>query len=144
MADAMINAIPTVTMHFAGVTLNKPLKFVSLYIIFVLILLPSNRGTAEVLRDPTRPPNVHSIVRDKETEIVRRGPQLQAVIISENRRSAIISNRSVNMGDTIDGAQIIRINESEVVLKTGDRLQILKLYPNSSRRTIPSDRHATR
>lgn len=144
MADAMITAISTVTPRLAGMTLNNPRKFISLSFIFALLLLPSNRGTAEVLRDPTRPPSVHSIVRDKEIETARRGPQLQAVIISEHRRSAIISNRSVNIGDTIDGAQLIRINESEAILKTGDRLQILKLYPNSSRRTIPSERHATR
>lgn len=123
--------------------INDPRIRAALSLAFTLCLL-SPMAMAEILRDPTRPPNMRSIAPDKEIDIVRSGPQLQAVIISENRRSAIISNRSVNMGDSIGGAQLIIINESEVILRTGNRLQTLKLFPASSKRTIASDRQETR
>ncbi len=124
--------------------INNPRIRAVLSFSFALCLLPCHMAMAEVLRDPTRPPNMQSITPDKEIEMARSGPQLQAVIISENRRSAIISNRSFKMGDNIGGAQLIRINESEVVLRTGGRLKILKLFPSSSKRTIASDQQATR
>ena len=82
---------------------------------------------------------MRTVSSDKDIEIVQSGPQLQAVIISENRRSAIISNRSVTMGDSIGGAQLIKINESEVVLRSGEKLQTLKLFPRSAKRTTASD-----
>ena len=123
--------------------INNPRIRAALSFAFALCLL-SPMATAEVLRDPTRPPNMRSIAPDKEINMARSGPQLQAVIIAENRRSAIISNRSVNMGDSIGGAQLIKINASEVILRTGNRLQTLKLFPASSKRTIASDRQETR
>jgi len=133
MVDAMIKG-----------ALNNPRTSIALSFFCALCLLPCNMATAEVLRDPTRPPNMQSMAPDKEIEVTRSGPQLQAVIISEDRRSVIISNRSFKVGDNIGGAQLVRINESEVVLRTGDRLKTLKLFPSSSKRTIASDRQATR
>ena len=129
MADAMI---------------NNPRTHIALFFTLALYLLTCNMAIAEIFRDPTRPPNMQSIISDKETEVTKSGPRLQAIIISENRRSAIISNRSFNIGDNIGGAKIIRINESEVVLRTGDRLQTLKIFPASSKRAIASDRQTMR
>ena len=128
----------------ADVMINNPRTSIALSFTIALCLLPCHMAIAEIFRDPTRPPNMQSIAPDKETEMTRSGPQLQAIIISENRRSAIISNRSFNIGDSIGGSQLIRINESEVVLRTGDGLKALKLFPSSSKRTITGDRQATR
>lgn len=141
MADVMINKVYTVIKSVAR---NHPRTRASLSFVVALCLLPCHAANAEALRDPTRPPNMQSIASDTEIEVARSGPQLQAVIISENRRSAIISNRRFNMGDSIGGAQLITINESEVVLRTGDRLKTLKLFPSSSKRRTTGDRQATR
>ncbi len=134
----------SVVMASGGVLINKLQTRAFLCFCIVLTLLPCHMAKAEVFRDPTRPPNVRPAAPDKETGITPSGLQLQAIIISENRRSAIIGNRSVHMGDSIGGAKLISINESEVVLKTGEKLQILNLFPISSKRQPSSDRAVTR
>ena len=139
MADTMTHKNNKVSAIFTDVVQYQLRKGTLLSFIFALCLLPCHIATAEVLRDPTRPPTVRTVSSDKDIEIVQSGPQLQAVIISENRRSAIISNRSVTMGDSIGGAQLIKINESEVVLRSGEKLQTLKLFPRSAKRTTASD-----
>lgn len=128
----------------SGILIHKLQTRTFLYFCIASTLLPCHIAKAEVFRDPTRPPNVRPVAPDKETGITPSGLQLQAIIISENRRSAIIGNRSVHMGDSIGGAKLISINESEVVLKTGEKLQILNLFPISSKRQPSSDQAVTR
>lgn len=85
----------------------------------------------DTFRDPTRPPSIlFAPVGAAETG----GPVLQSVRISPGQRSAIISGEQVRLGDKFGGARVIKINETEVVLKSRDGLQTLKLFPDAEKR----------
>lgn len=85
-------------------------------------------GAAELLPDPTRPPENISPAPDSDAS-VPAAPILQSVLISAERRVAFINGRSVKVGDRFGEAKIVKITESEVVLSNGKDLQVLKLFP---------------
>ena len=122
-----------------------------LSVVFMLSIIPYHASADEMLRDPTRPPDALSSPRqiiqdkeDKQMEVVISSPRLQAVMISGNHRSAIISGRSVTVGEKIGHAQIIRINESEVVLKSGGESRTLRLFTHPSKQIKANNQHTAR
>jgi MSHA biogenesis protein MshK len=88
----------------------------------------------EVLHDPTRPPTV--LFAPQERETIDVGPVLQSVSLASGRRTAIISGQNVKTGSKIGEARVISINETEVVLKTGNSLQTLKLFPDVEKHSV--------
>lgn len=110
---------------------------------FAICLSPlSTAGAAEMLRDPTRPPAM-LYAPDGVAEI-ESGPVLQSVLISSGRRTAVISGQSVKVGDKVGDARVIRIKETEVVLKAGSSLQTLKLFPDVEKRTAVKTKRSKR
>lgn len=103
------------------------------------VLLFAVGAKAENLPDPTRPPA--SITRTEEPGGMDAGtaPILQSVLISGQRTSAVISGQTVKMGDRFGGATVVKIAESEVVLRSGNGLQVLKLFPGIDKQH-PSNR----
>lgn len=89
-------------------------------------------ASAQVLKDPTRPPASHGASgNDGATGAAPVSvPVLQSVLISPGRMVAIISGQTVKLGDQIGDARVIKITETEVVLRNGKDLQTLKLFPN--------------
>jgi hypothetical protein len=61
-------------------------------------------------------------------------PILQSVLINATGKSAIISGQRYKLGDKVGEARLIGIAESEVVLKTPDGTQTLRLFPHVGRR----------
>lgn len=100
---------------------------------FAFCLLPF-AASAEVLRDPTRPPA--DLSQGNAGVPVASGPELQSVRISAHQRSAIISGQRVKVGDKLGDARIVKITENEVVLKGSSGLQTLKLFPDVGKRII--------
>jgi MSHA biogenesis protein MshK len=100
---------------------------VSRAILALAVLTASISAAAEDLPDPTRPPAGFG---QFQADAVPSGPVLQSILISPSRRIAIISGKTVKAGDKFGDAQVLAINESEVVLKTGKNQQVLKLYPS--------------
>ncbi len=84
-------------------------------------------ATAEVLPDPLRPPAAP--VADSSAPVTNSGPILQSVFISSGRKVAVINGQSVQVGDKIGEARVLRIAEGEVVLAQGKESQTLKLFP---------------
>lgn len=82
---------------------------------------------AENLPDPTRPP-IWGNVKGTGIEL-SQGPILQSILISPQRRVAVISGQTVLLGETYGGARIISINETSIVLKKGSKLETLRLFP---------------
>jgi MSHA biogenesis protein MshK len=81
---------------------------------------------AQALTDPTRPPNASAPAgAAQETG----GPQLQSVLISPRRRLAIINGTMVSLGDMLGEAKVVKISETEVVLRKGEETEVLKLFP---------------
>lgn len=64
-----------------------------------------------------------------------KGPVLQSVLISARRKSAIIGGQVVGLGEKYGEARVVKITESEVVLKTGTVTEILRLFPDVEKRS---------
>ncbi|SFG63446.1 hypothetical protein SAMN05518865_11523 [Duganella sp. CF458] len=87
----------------------------------------------QALPDPTRPPpEVLLPPADKALPAVpaATGPQLQSVLLARRpggRRLAVIDGAIVPLGGKVDGAILVEVRESAVVLQRGKRKQVLKL-----------------
>jgi MSHA biogenesis protein MshK len=82
---------------------------------------------AQALKDPTLPPNVAAAAG--ADAVVSSGPVLQSVLISTERRSAVIDGRQVGLGGKFGALRLVRITESEVTLEGADGWKTLKLFP---------------
>ncbi len=78
------------------------------------------------LSDPTRPYDGRAASYVAPAPL---GPMLQSTRISAQRKSAVISGRTVSVGDVVDGAIVADIRQYEVVLNKGGRETILRLLP---------------
>jgi MSHA biogenesis protein MshK len=90
---------------------------------------------AQALPDPTRPANQSDW---NSGMTATSGPVLQSVLISPQRKIAIISGQAVSVGEKFGGATLIRISEGSVVLRSDNKLQTLKLFPDIEKRVTPS------
>ncbi|TCV84774.1 hypothetical protein [Sulfurirhabdus autotrophica] len=112
-------------------------------IIGVLLFVSSMSVTqAENFADPTRPPASLGIVESGAVASEAQGPVLQSVLISKGRKMAVISGQSVKLGEKFGDARLVRITESEVVLKSGKDVQTLKLLPEIEKRLVNSRHRA--
>ena len=108
----------------------------------LLMLAAASAGFAESLSDPTRPPASLGLVQDG-VSAASSGPILQSVLISPGRRVAIISGQTVRLGEKFGEARVVRITESEVLLRSGTGVQTLKLFPGIEKR-LTSGRASTK
>jgi MSHA biogenesis protein MshK len=107
--------------------LRRLLELAAPYVMVLLYAwLATSAAFAERLMDPTRPPTAP----DYAHESAPANPVLQSVLISPGRAEAIINGRTVKLGDQVGEAQIVKISETEVVLRNGASLQTLKLFPS--------------
>ncbi|MDO8464487.1 MAG: hypothetical protein Q7S46_04435 [Gallionella sp.] len=93
----------------------------------VFCLLSSVLCYAEELTDPTRPPAIIAI--PETTAGGSPSPGLQSIIISKNRRAAIIDGETVELRDKHGDATLIEVTESGVVLQGAQGRQVLTLFP---------------
>jgi MSHA biogenesis protein MshK len=95
--------------------------------VFLLLVLHCASVHAQSMKDPTRPPA--SLAAGSEKMESPGGPQLQSVILSPSRRSAIISGQLVSRGESYGDAVLAEVAEDHVVLRRGASTEVLKLYP---------------
>lgn len=95
------------------------------------LVVMGGSAAAEDLPDPTRPP---ANLAPQAAGVMPAGPVLQSVMISPTRRVANISGQQVRVGDSFGDAKVVKITEGEVVLRSGDGLQTLKLFPDVDKR----------
>ena len=98
----------------------------------LLCVLNASTATAQALRDPTRPPPAES-ARGAAGRIEQSGWVLQSVLISPERRYAIINGEVVKLGGSIAGAELVAVAEERVTLRTREGLRIVHLFPDVSR-----------
>jgi MSHA biogenesis protein MshK len=96
-----------------------------LALIAVLPVLAQTTG----LSDPTRPPNASTIAAAAGAPDAAAGPRLQSVLISPDRKLAIIDGQTVALGGSVGDATLVQISETGVTLKRGAELTRLELYP---------------
>ena len=100
-------------------------------LVAAVLMLAATMAPAQGLRDPTRPPGADA--RAGRAETTRPGWILQSVLISPERRYAIINGEVVPVGGTVAGAELIAIAEERVTLRTADGTRILHLFPDVKR-----------
>lgn len=88
---------------------------------------------AQSLPDPTRPPTV-LIQKTNDLEAVA-GPVLQSILIAPQRHVAIISGQTVELNGKYGDQTLVRISETEVVLRNGKELLTLKLFPDFEKKS---------
>ena len=93
---------------------------------------------AESFVDPTRPPASLGLAQEGANAAPATGPVLQSVLISPGRMVAIISGKTVRLGEKFGEARVVKITESEVLLSSGTDLQTLKLFPGIEKRLSSS------
>lgn len=81
---------------------------------------------AQGLTDPTRPP---AGVAEAASVTDSGGPVLQSVMLSQGRKVAVISGEMVVLGGRYGSSRLVRLTETEAVLKNGDEVTVLRMYP---------------
>ena len=92
---------------------------------------------AQALTDPTRPPTASSALSASQAAPEEAaGTQLQSILMSSGRKVAVINGTMVPLGGMVGEARVVRITETEVVLKKGEETEVLKMYPGIDKRAV--------
>ena len=73
------------------------------------------------LADPTRPPNMKSMAKGVTKKQNRPRWVLSSTLVSTSRRSAVINDKVVVVGDRVNGARVVSIRPSSVRLQVNGR-----------------------
>lgn len=82
------------------------------------------------LKDPMRPFSVERAIQSTSTA---PRPRVSAILISPERRIAVIDDRHYREGDVFGGASIIRIESRAVYLRRGEQNFVMSLAEHASR-----------
>jgi MSHA biogenesis protein MshK len=97
------------------------------------LLLVASSVNGAPFADPFRPPRE---VEPPAASAAAAGvPRLESVLIAPDRRIAVINGQQYTEGGTFGDGRILRISESEVVLRRLGRDEVIKLYPQDIKRT---------
>lgn len=98
----------------------------------LLALLVGPAQADDLLRDPTRPPaSVESV---RVAPLASGSWTLSSVLFSPQRRVATINGKTVQEGDRVDDARVLRIEAAAVYLQAGSRQLKLLLTPGQIKR----------
>lgn len=124
-------------------TKSKPFSF---GLMFSSILVLVWNVNASELRDPTQLPNSMANVSGESNHMHSQqyGPVLQSIMLSTNKKSAIISGERVALHEKYrDGATLIAITEHAVTLKNTDGSKtVLKMGYPDPKQSIPTKKSA--
>lgn len=114
--------------------LRNLLKTVTMATICSQIAVVCTSAPAADLVDPTQPPAALESRSGQPPDQPDSAHVLQSVLISPTRRIAVINGQTVALGDRYGEARVVRISEGEVVLRNGQDVQVLKLFPGVEKR----------
>lgn len=99
----------------------------------------------ELLSDPTRPAagaypaTGEAGAATAPQPVIKDG--LQSVIISPQRRAAVVNGATVELGEKVGDATLVEVRESSVVLQNAQGKRVLELFPgvrmNKSEPVLP-------
>lgn len=101
----------------------------------------AHSAPADTLVDPTRPPSPTAGVPGGEKSA--QGRTLQSVLIAPGRSVAVIDGEMVRVGGRLGDAEVVKIDESGVVLRSSGRMETLRLLPDAKRVGSPASRRNT-
>ena len=89
-------------------------------------------AAAQALRDPTRPPAIFGRTGHGGIMSPSRNAEwvLQSVLLSPERRYAIINGEVLSLGGSVAGAELVVIREGEVTLRAGGAVRTVRLFPD--------------
>jgi len=96
-------------------------------LVFGLFVMGVYSASAIAAQDPMRPPSW--MTGSGTTKARNEKLNLQQILISSDRKSAVINNKLVNEGDSIKGAKVKKIDRERVIVMRSGRRQILRLVP---------------
>ena len=96
------------------------------------------QSPAPAFADPTRPP--YSSRAYAPDESPAKGPELQSVLLSTTRNIAVISGETVPLGGKFGDATLTRITETGVELRNGSQVEVLRLFPQVEKKSLPIDK----
>lgn len=114
-------------------------------IIMAGLLLPGLVCADEIFNDPTRPPVMEAPPAvEGEAPKPEVGPVLQSVSMSKSRKTATINGQEVAIGEKFGDATLIKVLDSEVVLRNPDgSMETLRMYPQVEKTVAKPQRGAT-
>jgi len=98
----------------------------------------TNAPLAQALVDPTRPPTAPAASASTlpDAPAATAPSRLQSVLISQGRRVAVIDGVQVPVGGTVGQATLVRLTETEAVLRRGTETEVLKLLPGIEKKPV--------
>ena len=87
-------------------------------------------GAAQDLGDPMRPARASPEAGD----VLAAESRLRSVILSSERKLALIDGQLVALGGKVGDAVLVRIGVADVTLKRGEQYETLHMYPGVQRR----------
>ena len=96
-------------------------------IVLSLFVIGTYSVAVVAAQDPMRPPSW--MTGSNKTKVRGERLNLQQILISNDRKSAVINNVLVNEGDIIKGAKVKKIDRKRVIVMRSGRRQILRLVP---------------
>ena len=87
------------------------------------------------ISDPTRPPAALSAGASAESGAAP-APGLRSIKITPTEKTAVIGGETVRLGGRYGDARVIKITDSEVVLRTSAGNETLRLYPEVDIRPV--------
>ena len=113
---------------------SKVLMLIASFLAVCLLGMSSFSVYAQ-LDDPTRPPGYRLIIPGQKKVVRERTYSLSLVQISPIRRSAVVNDRFVEVGDMINGAKVIAIYSSSVKLKKKGKVFTVELLSQNIKKT---------
>lgn len=98
---------------------NAMMRSITILALYAMLTAAPAQAADATFPDPTRPLAYEG----------GGGLVLQTTVVSAQRRFAVISGRTVRIGDKIGGATVAAIRPFEVVLTTGQRSRVLRAVP---------------
>jgi MSHA biogenesis protein MshK len=94
----------------------------------------SGMASAQNMTDPTRPPNEPAPSGAPAGPVgaaaaVSASPELQGILLSAQRRVAVIDGKTLRVGERLGDATLVALSETSATLKRGERLETLRLLP---------------
>lgn len=87
-----------------------------------------------IINDPTQPLGYKINIVSKKV-YRRRLPTLQGIVLKNDKRRVIIKNQYYDVGQTVDGYKITRIEKEVAYLVYQSKTYTISLYSNSERFT---------
>jgi MSHA biogenesis protein MshK len=116
---------------------NRKIEARRLTLIAALLVIPAAVSAQRLTVDPTRPPAGYGMGAADGERDTAGGIRLQSILISPTHREAIINGMRVRLGAKFGDAVLVKVSESEVVLRSGAVQQVLRIHPGVEKRELP-------